>query len=143
MPWLALHSELTLLQGKEAENKIAELGLFNLPEDKLVTIKEIKGKSAYPGIVKGQVRIIRSRQDMANFQDNEIIVSGMTDPSYLPIMKRAAAFVTNEGGLLCHAAIVARELKKPCIIATKFATHAFKDGELVEVDAVTGVVRRT
>jgi pyruvate,water dikinase len=66
----------------------------------------------------------------------------MTDPHYLPIMKKAAAFVTDEGGLLCHAAIVARELKKPCVISTKVATKIFKDGDLVEVDANRGIIRK-
>ena len=66
----------------------------------------------------------------------------MTEPSYLPIMKKAAAFITNEGGVLCHAAIVARELQKPCIIGTKIATHVFKDGDLVEVDADSGIIKK-
>ncbi len=56
-------------------------------------------------------------------------------------MKRAAAFVTDEGGITCHAAIVAREMKKPCVIGTKIATQIFKDGDMVEVDAQRGVVR--
>ena len=56
-------------------------------------------------------------------------------------MKKAGAFVTNEGGITCHAAIVAREMKKPCIIGTKIATKVLKDGDLVEVDAENGVVR--
>lgn len=55
-------------------------------------------------------------------------------------MKKAAAFVTDEGGMLCHAAIVARELKKPCIIGTKFATQILRDGDLVEVDANRGII---
>ena len=57
-------------------------------------------------------------------------------------MERAVAFVTDEGGLLSHAAIVAREMKKPCVIGTKFATQVFKDGDMVEVNANTGVVRK-
>mgnify|MGYP001564748046 CR=1 FL=1 len=57
-------------------------------------------------------------------------------------MRKAAAFVTDEGGILCHAAIVARELKKPCIIGTKIATRVFKDGDMVEVDATKGIVRK-
>jgi len=56
-------------------------------------------------------------------------------------MKKAAAFVTDEGGITCHAAIVARELKKPCIIGTKIATQALKDGDEVEVDADKGAVK--
>jgi len=57
-------------------------------------------------------------------------------------MKKAVAFVTDEGGITCHAAIISREMKKPCIIGTKIATRALKDGDLVEVDANKGVVRK-
>lgn len=65
----------------------------------------------------------------------------MTDPSFLPVMKQAIAFITDEGGVLCHAAITARELKKPCIIGTKIATKVLKDGDLVEVDANHGIIK--
>ena len=58
----------------------------------------------------------------------------------MPRMKLAAAIVTDDGGITCHAAIVARELKKPCIIGTKYATEIFKDGDMVEVDAERGIV---
>tara|TARA_Y100000310_G_scaffold338021_1_gene426573 strand:- start:1597 stop:1776 length:180 start_codon:yes stop_codon:yes gene_type:complete len=57
-------------------------------------------------------------------------------------MKKAAAFVTDEGGVTCHAAIVSREMKKPCIIGTKIATKVLKDNDLVEVDANKGIVRK-
>ena len=66
----------------------------------------------------------------------------MTFPNFISAMEKAAAFVTDEGGILCHAAIVAREMKKPCIIGTKIATQVLKDGELVEVDASKGIVRK-
>lgn len=65
----------------------------------------------------------------------------MTTPDYLPAMNKAAAFITDEGGVTCHAAIVAREIGKPCIIGTKFATKILKNGDMVEVDADSGVVR--
>ena len=70
------------------------------------------------------------------------MVATMTFPNFIPAMEKAAAFVTDEGGILCHAAIVAREMKKPCIIGTKIATQVLKDGELVEVDANKGIVRK-
>ncbi len=57
-------------------------------------------------------------------------------------MKTAGAIVTDQGGLTCHAAIVSRELKKPCVIGTKIATAALKDGDLVWVDATNGIVRK-
>lgn len=129
-------------QGERAEHEIASRKLFEGPPDTLENIKELRGTAAFPGKIQGRVRIVRTNADMKEFQDNEIIVSPMTMPSYLPIMKRALAFVTNEGGTLCHAAIVARELKKPCVIGTKHATHVFKDGEIIEVDAEAGLVRK-
>lgn len=66
----------------------------------------------------------------------------MTFPSLIMAMQRAAAFVTDEGGLTCHAAIVAREMHKPCIVGTKHATQVLKDGDRVEVDATKGVVKK-
>ena len=65
----------------------------------------------------------------------------MIKPDYLSAMKKAVAFVTDEGGITCHAAIVARELNRPCIIGTKIATKVLKDGDEVEVDADNGVVK--
>ena len=62
-------------------------------------------------------------------------------PEYVPLMKKAAAIVTDEGGITCHAAIVSRELNKPCIIGVKIATKVLKDGDLIEVDAEKGVVK--
>jgi pyruvate,water dikinase len=64
----------------------------------------------------------------------------MTDPRYVPLMKKAGAIVTDAGGVLCHAAIVSRELKIPCVVGTKFATQVCKDGDVVEVDAERGIV---
>ena len=65
----------------------------------------------------------------------------MTTPEFVPAMLKAAAIITDEGGITCHAAIVAREMKKPCIIGTKIATKVLKDGDLVEVNADNGVVK--
>ena len=79
--------------------------------------------------------------ESASFQDGSVLVTGMTRPEFVPLMKRASAIITDEGGITCHAAIVSRELKKPCIIGTKIATQVLKDGDLVEVDADNGVVR--
>ena len=65
----------------------------------------------------------------------------MTTPDFVPLIRKASAIITNEGGITCHAAIVACELKKPCIVGTKIATKILRDGDLVEVDANNGVVR--
>ena len=104
-------------------------------------IGEIKGRIAYKGIVTGKVKKILSFADMKDFKAGEILVTEMTNPEYLPIMKIAAAVVTDEGGATCHAAIACRELKIPCIVATKVATHVLSDGDMVEVDADKGIVK--
>ncbi len=104
--------------------------------------KIVKGVTAFPGVVKGTVKIIRSVHDIKRFNKNKILVANTTHPIYLPAMKKAAAFVTNEGGVISHAAIIAREIKKPCIVGTKNATKILEDGDLVEVDANKGLVRK-
>lgn len=92
-------------------------------------------------MVQGTVKIILSSKDFYKFNPGDILVTTMTSVDFVPIMGKAAAFVTNEGGITSHASIVAREMNKPCIIGTKIATKVFKDGDLVEVDADKGVVR--
>ncbi len=103
--------------------------------------REVKGQTAQKGVVRGVVRILKNKYQLSQVQEGDVIVSPMTTPDFLPAMQRAAAFVTDEGGIMCHAAIVAREMKKPCVIGTKIATKVFKDGDLVEVDADNGMVR--
>lgn len=101
----------------------------------------IKGQVAYPGKVRGKVRILKNKTKMYEFQDGEILVSPMTTPGFVPAMKRAGAIITDEGGITCHAAIVSRELKVPCVIGTKIATKVLKDGDMVEVDAGNGIIK--
>lgn len=103
--------------------------------------KIIKGTIAYQGNVKGRVRRVMGHKHINIIKKGEILVSPMTMPDFLPAMKKAAAIITDEGGITCHAAIVSRELGIPCIIGTKIATKVLKDGDIVEVDANKGVVR--
>lgn len=102
---------------------------------------DLKGQIAFSGKVTGRVSIINSVEDMKKMKDGDVLVSRSTNPSLVPAMRQSSAFVTDAGGLTCHAAIVAREMKKPCIVGTKFATKVLKDGDLVEVDANKGIVR--
>ena len=102
----------------------------------------LKGTAAHPGIVRGPAKVIYHNGEFEKLRKGDILVTVMTHPEFLPIMKLAAAFVTDEGGITCHAAIVARELEKPCVIGTKIATKVLKDGDLVEVDADEGIVRK-
>lgn len=105
-------------------------------------IKELHGQIACAGLARGKVKLVWTKDDNGKIQDGDILVSPMTRPDFLPAMKKALSFVTDEGGITCHAAIVAREMNKPCIIGTKIATKVLKDGDMVEVDAENGVVKK-
>jgi phosphoenolpyruvate synthase/pyruvate phosphate dikinase len=102
---------------------------------------EIKGKVGYPGVVRGRARVALTKEIRDAISEGDIIVAPMTTLDFLPAMAKAAAFVTDEGGVTCHAAIVAREMKKPCIIGTRTGTQVIKDGDVIEVDADKGTVR--
>ncbi len=126
--------------GKEAVESLAVAE--GLAKQELTQVTTLKGSIAFKGIVTGVARIILTQEDSKSLMEGEILVASMTTPAYIDAMRRAAAFVTDEGGALCHAAIVAREFKKPCIVGTKNATEVIKDGDLVEVDAENGMVRK-
>lgn len=101
----------------------------------------IKWATWFPWIVTGKVFVLLRNEQIHDIQEQDIIVSPMTTPEHLPAMAKAAAFITDEWGITCHAAIVAREMKKPCIIGTKFATQLLQNWDEVEVDADNGTVR--
>ena len=102
----------------------------------------LKGTIAQVGAATGRVKVVMSVGELHKVKQGDILVTYMTSPNFLPAMKLAKAYVTDEGGLTCHAAIVAREMKKPCIIGTKIATKVFKDGDMVEVDAYQGIIKK-
>lgn len=102
----------------------------------------IHGTVASVGYAKGPVRIVNRTEEINKIQQGDIMVSVATHPGLLPAMKKAIAFVTDSGGVTSHAAIVAREMKKPCIIGTKVATQILKDGDWIEVDTKRGDIRR-
>lgn len=104
--------------------------------------QSIQGKIAYPGTIRGIARVISSKNDLDLLKKGEILVSEMTHPGYVTFLNKVSAIVTDEGGIVCHAAIVSREMKIPCIVGTKVATKIFKTGDLVEVDANKGIVRK-
>jgi len=102
----------------------------------------IKGQVGAPGKIKGIAKVVMNlSKESEKFNDGDILVTGMTRPEFVPLMKKAAAIVTDEGGITCHAAIVSRELGIPCVVGTKVASRLLKDGDVIEVDANTGTVR--
>ncbi|EZQ06836.1 phosphoenolpyruvate synthase [Candidatus Acidianus copahuensis] len=100
----------------------------------------VKGLAASPGIASGVAKIILSSKESGRFKRGDILVTKMTDPDWVPLMKIASAIVTDEGGITSHAAIVSRELGIPAIVGTNEATKVIKDGEEITVDATRGIV---
>ncbi|HET9740413.1 MAG TPA: phosphoenolpyruvate synthase [Solirubrobacteraceae bacterium] len=101
----------------------------------------VRGLGAAPGLAGGTVRVVTARDKGADLEDGDVLVTHMTAPDWVPLMRRASAIVTDSGGMTCHAAIVSRELGIPCVVGTGTATRVLRDGELVTVDATHGVVR--
>lgn len=126
--------------GYKGKNYYYTKPIFNTTRIRLT--QTVQGVCAQVGVAQGTVKLVKGVHELGKVKHGDILVTQMTFPSYIAAMHRAAAFVTDEGGLTCHAAIVAREMKKPCVIATKIATHTFKDGDRVEVDATKGIVRK-
>jgi len=100
----------------------------------------VKGLAASPGIAMGKARVLLDIKDAKEFKKGEILVTRMTDPDWVPVMKVASAIITDEGGITSHAAIVSRELGIPAIVGTKDATKLLRTGQEITVDATRGVV---
>jgi phosphohistidine swiveling domain-containing protein len=168
LAWLHYREIANLLRGeniKKVNRKNCILGKFNkwqpiIGKPALAIIKLfsrdlvgkkkknfLKGQVANPGYYKGRVRIINFDQgadvsrEVSRFKEGEVLVTGSTIPQMIVACRKAGAIITEEGGITSHAAIVSRELNKPCIIATKIATQVLKDGDFVEVDANGGIVK--
>lgn len=167
MRWLCMDEVLEVLHGKKSSNArkaagyakkgvrcgvLTESGYSEISErfwKKIAMIQEknaltqkINGLCANGGVCRGAAKIVlNAKTEAKKFNAGDILVTSMTRPEFLPLMSKAAAFITDEGGITCHAAIAAREMNKPCIIGTKIATKILKDGDLVEVDADKGIVK--
>ncbi|MBI5229342.1 phosphoenolpyruvate synthase, partial [Candidatus Micrarchaeota archaeon] len=100
----------------------------------------LQGIPASPGIASGAVKLLLNPKEMYKIKKGDVLVTKMTNPDYVPAMKRAAAIVTDEGGITAHAAIVSRELGIPCIVGTREATSVLKEGQRITVDAKRGIV---
>ncbi len=129
-----------LFVGKNRED-IGKIFNVKLENNRIDDLTEFGGQVAYSGKTRGIVRKIMSYSRSNEMKEGEILVTAMTTPEFLPALMKCSAFITDEGGIACHAAIVAREMKKPCIVSTKIATKVLKTGDLVEVDADNGIVK--
>jgi phosphohistidine swiveling domain-containing protein len=128
------NERLTIVTGKDIE-KLKE-------KEEIEKTEVLKGLSANPGFAKGTAKVILGAYGKQKIRKGQILVTTMTSTHMVPQISKSAAIVTDEGGILCHAAIISRELNKPCIIGTKIATSVFKDGDRISVDANRGVVKK-
>lgn len=109
-------------------------------KEKMQNANVISGTSVNGGIVKGKAKIIKTMKDLDKIHTGDILIADMTSPDYVTVFNKVAAFVTDEGGLTCHAAIVSKEFNVPCIVGTQFATQILKDNTFIEVDANNGII---
>jgi pyruvate,water dikinase len=109
-------------------------------EIKVTQTPIVRGAAASPGIGSGHVRILKSPKEIDKVKSGDVLVAPMTSPDYVPAMKKAAAIVTDQGGLTSHAAIVSRELGVPCVVGCNEATTKLKDDVVVTVDGSKGMV---
>lgn len=137
-------SKIYYTYGNLADNVTSDINKiigYKEKKNEKIETKELAGSSANKGYVRGRVKIILDNTELGKVKKGDIIVASMTTPDFVPAMEKAAAFITDEGGILCHAAIVSREMNKPCVIGTKIATQVLEDGMEVEVDAGKGIVK--
>lgn len=126
-----------ILHGNAAAESVALLDI----EDTLgADDGRFVGSCACPGNAEGPVKIVHTADDIGKVEQGDILLALTTYPSFLPAMKKAAAIVTEDGGITCHAAIVAREFRIPCVVGAKKITELLRDGQRVSVDATHGVV---
>lgn len=136
--------DIEVLYGDDAKKIIEDfLG-------KSEAVSEVRGTSANKGIIKGRAKVIVSGYDnydklnriISKMNHGEILISETTSPELTLACQKAGAIVTDQGGMLSHAAIISRELNIPCVVGTENATKMFQDGDLIEVDADNGIVRK-
>ncbi|MEK6910357.1 MAG: PEP-utilizing enzyme [Nanoarchaeota archaeon] len=136
------NGKVKILSGVDAQNTIDKFVDKNISQ-------EITGRVAHKGIVRARAKVIKvniKNYDKMNkvvdeMKKGDVLVVETTEPSIILACNKASAIVTNQGGMMSHAAIVARELKIPCIVGTNNATEMINDGDLIEVDADKGIVR--
>jgi len=127
-----------LLAGRQAQKFCRNIAQPKIDK----SLKQLSGSTAFVGKASGRAVIVNTPDDMKKMSKGDVLISFATNPNLMPAILKASAIVTDEGGLTCHAAIVSREFKIPCVVGTKIATKIFKDGDRVEVDANKGVVRK-
>ena len=125
---------IQLIKRRSIEEIISKL-------EKIKSTKKLTGMTAFPGKVRGVVSLVLTNNIKSiKFNKGDILVAPTTNPVLLPLFKKCSAIITDEGGMTSHAAILSRELRKPCIVGTKIASKVLRNGDIIEVDANNGVI---
>lgn len=111
---------------------------FSIEEE---NVSSLKGQVVYSGSVEGRVCKVFNENDFDKFKEGDILVTPMTTPKFTKLIKQASAIVTDEGGVTCHAAIISRELKVPCIVGCKNITKVLNDGDVIKLNGSTGEIQ--
>ena len=138
--WDKEKQKLNIISGGDAYTKIREL-------NKDIPKNEVIGQSTCKGIVKGKAKVIthlspKQMKSLLEMKKGYILICDTTMPEIMPVIGKAVAIVTDEGGMMSHAAIISREFNIPCVVGTKYATKIFKDGDLIEVNANNGFIKK-
>jgi len=137
---LSIDGQILIISGKKSVLEVADkYGIEDIKQQ--VSQKQVKGQPACLGKATGKAKIIKNIREFDKIKQGDILITLMTTPDYVPVMKKVVAIVTDEGGVTCHAAIVSREFNIPCIVGTGNATRIFRDGDLLEVDASAGIAK--
>ncbi len=137
-PITTLNIEKKKMETQEGRNEIEKENI----EKKNLEGKQVllEGLPASPGIISGIVKVVPNIDDIVKVNTGDLLVTKMTSPSWVPVMKKASGIITDEGGRTCHAAIVSRELGIPCVVGTERATLTLKDGQEVTIDGYSGKI---
>ncbi|MBU0472166.1 MAG: hypothetical protein KKF65_06055, partial [Nanoarchaeota archaeon] len=131
------NGEISVLVGAEAD-KFQERYVSKFYSYK----NEFKGRVASKGYAKGKAKIVLKDTDFSKLKQGDILVVISTGPDYVPIMKKSAAIIAEEGSITSHVSVISREFRIPCIVGVDYITNILKDGDLVEVDADKGIIRK-
>ena len=135
--WMLQSRPITTLHDGDEQASAPSAGEASSEQPQTVLLRGLGGA---PGSASGAARVLTSLADAAELGDGDVLVTHMTSPDWLPLLRRAAGVVTDSGGMTCHAAIVSRELGIPCVVGTGEATSKLRDGEIVTVDATRGLI---
>lgn len=139
--WSTIRPPRSLGKPSTAAGGPANADRFDGPRYTSTDVDEIRGTGASAGIVRGRARVTLGQGDFGAVQPGDIIVCPSSNPSWVPLFSIAGGLITDTGGVLSHAAVVAREFALPAVVGTGDATQRIADGRLVELDGTSGIVR--